>query len=165
MSELSNENPILESLPVVGALSLLHLKGTEALSIAIDIDGTLCPQPMDSSEYATLELFPGCKETISTLKNLGVRIIIWTARTEEWRAITEYWLNDKGIPFDELVMGKPNAQLYIDDKALKFTTWSDIIARLMLPQTPQSPTQTPPKVSESKIEETKEEIKEEVKNG
>ena len=146
---MTQENPILEALPVAGALSLLHLKGAEALSIAIDIDGTLCPNSMDPSEYATLELFPGAKETISTLSRLGVRIIIWTSRSEGWRAITEYWLKDKGIPFNELFMGKPSAQLYIDDRSFKFVSWSDVINRLLLP-TPQ--VQITPSPPESKGE-------------
>jgi len=134
MAELSTENPVFENLPVAGALSLLHMKGAQALTIAVDIDGTLAPNEIDESEYATLEPFPGAVETLKTLKKLGIKIVIWTARNSSWRSITEYWLSSKEIPYDELIMDKPSAQLYIDDKAFKFTTWSDVVERLLLPK-------------------------------
>ena len=36
------------------------------------------------------------------------------------------WLNNYEIPYDEIWFGKPLADVYIDDKAKKFTTWQDI---------------------------------------
>jgi hypothetical protein len=37
---------------------------------------------------------------------------------QKYREVTENWLRQNGVPFDELVFGKPIADLYVDDKAM-----------------------------------------------
>ena len=36
------------------------------------------------------------------------------------------WLDRFHIEFDEIHFGKPHADVYIDDNALRFTSWADI---------------------------------------
>jgi len=35
------------------------------------------------------------------------------------------WLNKYQIPYDEIHFGKPLADFYVDDKAIKLTSWKD----------------------------------------
>ena len=39
--------------------------------------------------------------------------------------LTLNWLEKYEIPYDEIYFGKPNGQIYIDDRALRFSTWDD----------------------------------------
>jgi len=57
--------------------------------------------------------------TIRTMRELRARdveLYIHTARWEEDREITEWWLTEHEVPYDEISFGKPHADLYIDDK-------------------------------------------------
>ena len=40
--------------------------------------------------------------------------------------VTLEWLARHGIPYDEIYFGKPWADVYVDDNALRFTSWDDI---------------------------------------
>ena len=76
------------------------------------------------------KLIPGAPEAISELKALGYRIIIHTARPShrEHKERLVAYLQTHGIPFDEINTNshcewdaeKPVADLYIDDRALRF---------------------------------------------
>ena len=107
-------------------------------AIAFDLDGTITKSkswvPSDK-----LELIDGVYEAIWKFKELGYRIIIYTARFDsqyftndevitEVRVVTEF-LNKNNIPFDELALsGKPVCEIYFDDKAIHFNgNWSDAL--------------------------------------
>lgn len=72
------------------------------------------------------------------LKAQGHYLIIMTARnmaTQEANLgkviknigkITLDWLEQHQIPYDEIHFGKPNAHVYIDDRAFRFQSWADI---------------------------------------
>lgn len=90
--------------------------------IAIDLDGTIC------SEEKTFEksLALPNKGVIPALKKMsdeGHVLIIWTARGWEQYRMTKAWLTENEIPFDQLIMGKPIVDLFIDDRARHFTSW------------------------------------------
>jgi hypothetical protein len=40
--------------------------------------------------------------------------------------VTLRWLEEHGVEFDEIMFGKPHADVYIDDNALRFTGWDAI---------------------------------------
>ena len=124
----------LSSQPVANLLGLFQLQDKALPTICIDIDGTIAPYPDEANAYSTVKPFPGAKDTINSLKNLGIKIIIFTSRNNEWKGITEYWLKEEGISYDELIMDKPKAQLYIDDRGFRFIAWSEVINKLLLPQ-------------------------------
>lgn len=44
------------------------------------------------------------------------------------------WLEAHAIPFDEIARTKPNADLYIDDKALRFRNWNQVLNQLTMPR-------------------------------
>jgi len=57
-------------------------------------------------------------ELVNDCYNRGHVILIWTARREEVRAETAYWLDEWNVRYHALVMEKTSPALFIDDKAL-----------------------------------------------
>lgn len=58
--------------------------------------------------------------TMRQLHKEEYKIIIHTARKQCDRDKTVLWLNKFSVPYDELVMDKPYADLYIDDHGYRF---------------------------------------------
>jgi uncharacterized HAD superfamily protein len=91
--------------------------------ICFDIDGVIASGTLseiysDEAGWAYEKCTP-IKSTISIiweLRQRGACIILHTARLRADRDKTEKWLFDNGVSYDELVMGKPYAHMYIDDK-------------------------------------------------
>jgi capsule biosynthesis phosphatase len=108
------------------------------MRIVIDLDGTICPIKNENENYSDLEPMPGSVERIQEFKRNGHYIIIMTARNMATQQanlgkvlknigkITLDWLDKYNIPYDEIHFGKPNAHLYIDDRALRFQNWQTI---------------------------------------
>lgn len=85
-----------------------------------DIDGTLCTQ--ETSNYASAKPFQDRIDRVNALFREGHRIILFTARGSksglDWRESTVQQLESWGVSFHELILGKPHADFYIDDKAI-----------------------------------------------
>jgi capsule biosynthesis phosphatase len=108
------------------------------MRIVIDLDGTICPIKEPEQSYADLEPLPGAAERIHMLRAQGHYVIIVTARNmatcqsnlgkvlKNVGRITLDWLEKYGIEYDEIYFGKPNAEIYIDDRAFRFTDWRAI---------------------------------------
>ena len=106
-------------------------------SVCIDMDGVLvdfynCPEKCDYSKYPNTALhrekcpvMHDAAESVSSIKTMGYKIIIQTGRVEAEREVTEKWLHDHNIIYDELIMGKPHACIYIDDFGYRFDNWSN----------------------------------------
>ncbi|MDH3710096.1 MAG: HAD hydrolase family protein [Cyclobacteriaceae bacterium] len=109
------------------------------MRIVIDLDGTICPIKQEGESYADLKPYPQACEKIKELRAGGHYIIIQTARNmatcqsnlgrvvKNIGKITLDWLEQHQIEFDEIYFGKPNAHLYIDDRALRFEGWDGIV--------------------------------------
>lgn len=112
--------------------------------IAIDLDGTICPVKESHKTYADLEPLPGAVERIRELRAKGHYIIILTARNmatcegnvgkvmKNVGKLTLDWLAQHGVEYDEIYFGKPNAEVYIDDRAIRFSDWSEITESLLV---------------------------------
>lgn len=91
----------------------------------LDLDGTLCTVAKD---YAAARPIAAAVERVRTLHAEGHRITLWTARGTttgiDWRDLTERQLAAWGVPYHELHFGKPEADLYIDDRALNAHGWA-----------------------------------------
>jgi capsule biosynthesis phosphatase len=108
------------------------------MRIVIDLDGTICPIKKSGENYADLPVLPGAKDRIESLKAAGHYIIIQTARnmaTQESNLgkvlknigkTTLEWLEKHEIPYDEIYFGKPNGNIYIDDRAFRFQDWENL---------------------------------------
>jgi capsule biosynthesis phosphatase len=108
--------------------------------ICIDLDGVICRLREAGQNYADLQPVPGAVEKLRALKAAGHYLIICTARhmktcegnpgaaLARQGLVTLEWLKRHGIEYDEIHFGKPHAQVYIDDNALRFESWSAIAA-------------------------------------
>ncbi len=106
------------------------------MRVCLDLDGTICYNKQINQKYEDVLPIEGAVEKIRQWKKDGHEIIIYTARNmatcnnslgkiiKNQSSIITDWLNYYGIPFDELWFGKPLADIYIDDKALKFENWN-----------------------------------------
>jgi len=108
------------------------------MRICIDLDGVICQLRKPGQTYEGLQPVPGAVEKLRELKSAGHYIIICTARhmktcegnvgqvIARQGSVTIGWLERHSIPYDELHFGKPHAQVYIDDNAVRFESWDAI---------------------------------------
>lgn len=94
---------------------------------AFDIDGTICSLT-NSGEYAKSLPFQDVVDNINILHQHGHYIIIFTARGRgsgrDYHDLTISQLSNWGVKYHELVdEGKPNVDLFIDDKAINALDW------------------------------------------
>jgi capsule biosynthesis phosphatase len=112
------------------------------MRVVIDLDGTICSLKEQGQTYEDVVPLRGAIAALRKLKESGHEIIIHTARNMKTcegnvgkvmanvGKITLDWLHKYKIPYDEIVFGKPNGDIYIDDKALLFSEWSDAMQQL-----------------------------------
>jgi hypothetical protein len=90
-----------------------------------DIDGTLCTNT--DGNYIMAQPFRQIISQVNRLYEKGERIVLYTARGAttgiDWRELTKRQLEEWGVRYHELFMGKPTADVYIDDKALNLLDW------------------------------------------
>jgi len=90
-----------------------------------DIDGTLCTNT--NGDYPNAKPFPEVIDQINRLSAEGHQIVLHTARGAstgiDWREETERQLKEWGVAYESLYMGKPSADIYIDDKAINVGDW------------------------------------------
>ncbi len=113
------------------------------MRIVIDLDGTICPIKASGQTYEELEALPGAAERIRELRAAGHYIIIQTARNmatcgsnlgkvmRNIGKVTLDWLERHDIEYDEIYFGKPNADVYVDDRALRFEDWAMVTDELL----------------------------------
>lgn len=113
------------------------------MRIVLDLDGVICPVKKPDQSYADLKPLPGAVERMRELRAAGHYIIIMTARhmgtcegnlgevMKKMGKLTFDWLDHYGIEYDELYFGKPNSEVYIDDRAIRFSSWDDITDELL----------------------------------
>lgn len=114
------------------------------MRIVIDLDGTICPIKSANQTYDQLLPLTGAAERIKELRCNGHYIIIQTARNmatcesnlgrvlKNVGRITLEWLDRHGIEYDEIYFGKPNADVYIDDRALRFESWDAVTDTVLI---------------------------------
>jgi capsule biosynthesis phosphatase len=108
--------------------------------ICIDLDGVICALRAPGQTYADVEPIPGAAERLRSLRAAGHYVIIQTARhmktcegnlglvMAKQGLVTLEWLERHGMEYDEIHFGKPHADLYVDDNAVRFESWADIAA-------------------------------------
>lgn len=101
-----------------------------------DIDGTICHT--EGSDYLTSTPLSSRILLINRLFEQGHKIIIFTARGsssgKDWKDLTEIQLTKWGVRYHELILGKPAADYYIDNKGINdtefFSSINDIRTQL-----------------------------------
>ena len=108
------------------------------MRICIDLDGVVCRLKRPGETYEDVEPVPGAIEKLRELRGHGHYVILYTARhmrtcdgnvgkvMARVAQITLDWLARHGAEYDEIHFGKPWADVYVDDNALRFTTWQAI---------------------------------------
>jgi histidinol phosphatase-like enzyme len=94
--------------------------------IYIDIDETICSSP-ESRDYADAEPITENIDKANRLYDEGNTIVYWTARGTttgiNWRKVTEKQFLEWGVKYHSLEFGKPNYDLFIDDKNMNTRDW------------------------------------------
>lgn len=108
------------------------------MRICIDLDGVICELRKKDEKYEDLMPINKAINKIKELKNNNHYIIIYTARRMKTHnaniakvvadigKTTLDWLEKYDIPYDEIIFGKPWANIYIDDNAYRFDNWESI---------------------------------------
>ena len=91
--------------------------------VYVDIDDTICycPENMDKLDYTNRIPYHDRIQRLNVwYKTSNITLVYWTARGtltgKNWFQITYEQLKEWGCKFDELRMGKPAYDLFIDDK-------------------------------------------------
>lgn len=98
--------------------------------IVVDIDDTLCIGT-EGKDYANAVPIVKTIAMVNRYHDAGYHVTIFTARgmhrfsgdaaacDRAFRGMTEAWLDRHGVRYDVLLFGKPSADLYLDDKAIR----------------------------------------------
>ena len=103
--------------------SFLNLRNK---TIAVDIDGTICTEERTFERPLAMPL-AGAADALRQLKANGNTVILWTGRGWEQYKVTKRWLDDNGMVYDQILMGKPIVDIFIDDRARHFTGWPGVV--------------------------------------
>ena len=92
----------------------------------IDIDGTICEDVPneESHKFADAKPVDNAAKKIQDFKNRGDTVVFFTARTDDYKTVTEKWLDEHGFPYDSVIYNKPrikDGQMYqwIDNKPVR----------------------------------------------
>jgi len=108
------------------------------MRIVFDLDGVICELKKPSESYADVIPKNDIIEKMRDLKKNGHYLIIHTGRhmrtcdgdvskvIEKIGKTTEDWLKKWNVPYDELIFGKPYADMYIDDLGIEFSTMDNL---------------------------------------
>ena len=100
------------------------------MRICFDLDNTLVTYPTVPNDYASVKPITNMITLVNKLHAEGHVIIIYTARrmgthkhnigsvVKDIGLITLQTLTDFGIQYDEIIFGKPIADMYIDDRSI-----------------------------------------------
>ncbi len=91
-------------------------------TIFVDLDGTLCTEER-TFERSLATPLQGAQEALQRFYDAGHTIVIWTARGWEQFKMTKHWLDTNGFVYHQILMGKPIASIFIDDRAKQFEGW------------------------------------------
>ena len=120
------------------------------MRICVDLDGVICQLRRPGQSYSDVEPVPGAVDALRQWRSDGHTVIIYTARHMKTTggnvglvlarqgSVTLDWLAQHGVEFDEIHFGKPYADVYIDDNAVRFASW----AQLTMKELPESREQT-----------------------
>ena len=90
------------------------------MKYCVDIDNTICVT--HNGDYSSSEPLQKRIDYINTLYNNGHTIIYFTARGSrsgiDYYNLTKQQLDNWGCLYHDLVLGKPDCDIFIDDKAI-----------------------------------------------
>lgn len=108
------------------------------MKIVVDLDGVIISLPPSYKDKDKVIFDYNMVEFLKHRKRLGDYIIIFSSNgmnsnnNDIGKVYTKNYvrifnlLKDNDVPFDELILGKPNADIYIDDKAIRYTKYYNL---------------------------------------
>jgi capsule biosynthesis phosphatase len=130
----NNENIIpvyIEKTQHIGSYNELNIFNfNNKLRICFDIDNTLVTYPTIPNDYSTVKPIYKMINLVNYLKEQGHYIILHTARRmkthnnnvgrviKDIAVVTIDTLNNFNVNYDEIIFGKPLADIYIDDRSI-----------------------------------------------
>ena len=97
--------------------------------VALDFDGVLHdPERVAPGQRMGVPV-DGALESVRALVAAGHTLIVHTARENRGDHVTK-WLNYFGFPALPVTQVKPNADVFVDDRAVRFTDWPSTLAAL-----------------------------------
>lgn len=99
------------------------------MRIVFDLDGTLCTDT--KGEYSSAMPIPSRIAAVNSRYDSGDHVTIMTARgmgrtgdnadaaKELFEELTKSQLLEWGVKYHRLILGKPSADMYVDDKGVK----------------------------------------------
>ena len=94
--------------------------------IYVDIDETICISPEDR-DYSKAKPIQKNINKINELYDNGNTIVYWTARGTgsgiDWTELTVMQLKEWGAKYNQVKLGKPVYDLFIDDKNINAETF------------------------------------------
>ena len=103
----------------------------QEMTYCFDIDGVLCNNT--HGRYELAEPYQQVIARVNALYEQGHRVILFTARGTttgiDWRELTEQQMRAWGVKYHQLFFGKPEADIYVDDRAMGPVTWGKSACR------------------------------------
>tara|TARA_R110000824_G_scaffold197409_13_gene380878 strand:- start:4064 stop:4375 length:312 start_codon:yes stop_codon:yes gene_type:complete len=91
----------------------------------VDIDGTICT--ITNGQYHKAQPLMDNINKVNRLHDEGNTIIYWTARGSisniDWLEVTKNQLDEWGVKYDDVRVGKPHYDYFICDKATNSATF------------------------------------------
>ena len=99
-------------------------------TVALDFDGVIHNYKEPKPGRKMGPPIPGTKDALELLKSAGYTIIIHSCNRAQ--AIKDF-MSYYQLPYDSIWegQGKPVADAYLDDKAIKFVHWDQVLSALL----------------------------------
>lgn len=105
----------------------------EKKTVAVDFDGVIHKYSNGWQDGAIYdEPVEGAIDALNELTNSDILLVIYSTRADSAQAKLEMrkWLDKQGFNAAatiEITNKKPKAIIYIDDRAIRFTNWKDML--------------------------------------
>ena len=107
-----------------------RLTAEELKWCGIDFDDTIC-RNSGFPDFIPTKVIDGFREALDKMESLGLKPVIFTARTWAEYNIIEDWLKDNDLKVKKIICGKPLVKYMIDDRNIEFDgDWFKALAKL-----------------------------------
>jgi len=114
-----------------------RLRNGQEVIGAVDFDGTIVEYDGWKGYKHIGEEKEGAIDTLKELIDMGVKIIVYTTRCNPtmpdhhlaWLEV-KLWLKEQGLGDVEITGLKPYAHFYVDDRAIRFDSWGQVLEDL-----------------------------------